>query len=169
MRPVLQWSSLAFAALVVVASVLWIRVSGGAVLQPWPAGAVTAVLFTTRHDEEGHPRLPFLLASLCKHMNVTGVIHELIVVTPDNEVRHMVSALRVPDGALWNRGQCLPPWPVRVVPDSEAIAQCAPVTPSNSLLVVSYRIEINTGMFSSFDWTQDDQTWRRRESSCGCV
>lgn len=121
MRPVLQWSSLAFAALVVAASVLWMRVSGGAVLQPWPAGAVTAVLFTTRHDEEGHPRLPFLLASLCKHANVTGVIHELIVVTPDNEVRHMISALRVPNGALWNRGRCLPPWPVRVVPDSEAI------------------------------------------------
>ena len=101
-----------------MAAVNWTRYRGSHVEGTRSARGVTAVLFTTRHDEMGYPRLPLLLASLCNHMKIA---QELIVVTPDDEVADLIRALHTPTGWMWKRGHCSPTWPVRVVPDSYVI------------------------------------------------
>jgi hypothetical protein len=96
-------------------------------LQPsWPGGAVTAVLVATTGDELGWQRLPFLLASLCQQMAAPGLLEELLVVTPDQDVKTVTAALVVAPnqtlvGSAWERGGCRSPWPVRVVPDSAVL------------------------------------------------
>ena len=115
MRP---WASFAIALVTSMAAVNWTRYRGSHVEGTRSARGVTAVLFTTRHDEMGYPRLPLLLASLCNHMKIA---QELIVVTPDDEVADLIRALHTPTGWMWKRGHCSPTWPVRVVPDSYVI------------------------------------------------
>lgn len=99
-------------------------------------GQVTGVLLTSRTDVIGHPRLPLLLASACRHIAEPGLLHELLVITPDDEAAELSEALDLDSKSptsLWRNVSCRPPWPIRVLPDSAVLptprAQLVALTP----------------------------------------
>jgi hypothetical protein len=106
----------------------------------WGGGAVTAVLFTSREDRRGFPRLPLLLGSLCHHLSAPGLLEELVVVAPDRDTAYLRAGLGISgqpkqgavtsssssssnsSNSLWaDAASCHPPWPVRVLADSQVL------------------------------------------------
>ena len=82
---------------------------------------VTAVLLTHSGDAEGFPRLPLLLASLCRNLAAPALLAVLVIVAPDADLPWLAAGLAPTNGSLWEWGRCVPPWPVRLLADSAVL------------------------------------------------